>query len=81
MTARIEQRRQTIEVVCFLHATLMELTDIAIAIEAKRCCGVICWHSALQAALPRGVWTPSLVRSQLPQDGPARHPYDAFTTN
>ncbi|MDN8617534.1 hypothetical protein [Variovorax ginsengisoli] len=30
MTARIEQRRQAVEVVCFLRATLMELTDIAL---------------------------------------------------
>jgi hypothetical protein len=27
MTARIEQRRQAVEVVCFLRATLMELTS------------------------------------------------------
>ncbi|MDR6860149.1 hypothetical protein [Variovorax guangxiensis] len=36
MTARIEQRRQTIEVVCFLHATLMELTDIALLQASRR---------------------------------------------
>ncbi|MDM0109876.1 DUF4158 domain-containing protein [Variovorax sp. J22R24] len=36
MTARIEQRRQIVEVVCFLHATLMELTDIAILQASRR---------------------------------------------
>ena len=36
MTARIEQRRQIVEVVCFLHATLMELTDIALLQASRR---------------------------------------------
>ena len=30
MTARIEQQRQTVEVVCFLHVSLLELTDMAL---------------------------------------------------
>ena len=36
MTARIEQRLQIVEVVCFLHATLMELTDIALLQASRR---------------------------------------------
>ena len=36
MTARIEKRRQAVEVVCFLHATLMELTDIALLQASRR---------------------------------------------
>ncbi|MDM0110015.1 hypothetical protein QTH97_34265 [Variovorax sp. J22R24] len=36
MTACIEQHRQTVEVVCFLHATLMELTDIALLQASRR---------------------------------------------
>ncbi|WP_353506748.1 Tn3 family transposase [Variovorax sp. J31P179] len=36
MTARIEQRRQAVEVVCFLRATLMELTDIALLQASRR---------------------------------------------
>jgi hypothetical protein len=36
MTARIEQQRQSIEIVCFLRVSLLELTDIALTQATRR---------------------------------------------
>jgi hypothetical protein len=36
MTARIEHQRQSIEIVCFLRVTLLELTDVALTQAARR---------------------------------------------
>ena len=36
MTARIERQRQTVEIVCFLRVTLLELTDMALMQASRR---------------------------------------------
>jgi hypothetical protein len=36
MTARIERQRQTVEITCFLHVTLLELTDMALLQASRR---------------------------------------------
>lgn len=36
MTARIEERRQTVEIICFLRVMLLELTDMALVQAARR---------------------------------------------
>src|SRR5439155_6660379 len=36
MTARIERQRQIVEIACFLHVTLLELTDMALTQASRR---------------------------------------------
>jgi hypothetical protein len=36
MTARIERQRQIVEIACFLHVMLLELTDMALTQASRR---------------------------------------------